>query len=123
MAVLTFDLKDGLKSGETTGFEVGLRELTPRDVFDAQLASEKLGLIEGRPYAYTSNVQMGMELLCRQVEFIGKIQGPFSAKELLKLSQDDFNLIQLKASELDAVMVPEEVTEALESRGRSEVAD
>ncbi|MGD8172135.1 phage tail assembly protein [Vibrio sp. TRT 21S02] len=117
MAVLTFELEDGLKFGEKTLRNVGLRELTPQDVFDAQIASERLGLIEGRPYAYTSNVQMGMELLCRQVEFIGDIQGT-SVKELLTLSQNDFELLQKKAKELDKAMVPEEVTEALEARGR-----
>ncbi|CSD88456.1 Mu-like prophage FluMu protein gp41 [Vibrio cholerae] len=28
---------------------------------------------------------MGMELLCRQVEFIGNVQGPFTIRRLIQL--------------------------------------
>lgn len=62
MAVMTFNLEDGFKVGDAQCHEVGLKELTPKDVFDAQLASEKIGILNGRPHAYTSDVQMGMEL-------------------------------------------------------------
>ncbi|EHA6962342.1 hypothetical protein JMC51_004883 [Vibrio parahaemolyticus] len=118
MAVLTFELQDGFKVGESTHFEVGLRELEPTDVFDAQMASENVGLIDGRPYAYVSNTQMGMELLCRQVEYIGNVQGPFTFKELMKLSALDFGKLQEQAKILDDAMLPEETMEALEERGR-----
>ncbi len=123
MAVLTFELQDGFKVGESTHFEVGLRELNPADIFDAQMASEKVGLIDGRPYAYVSNTQMGMELLCRQIEYIGNVQGSFSFKNLLKLSAQDFHTLQQKAQTLDEAMIPEELLEALEARGRTENAD
>ncbi len=123
MAIMTFNLEHGLQVGESAHFEVGLRELTPSDIFDAQMASEKVGLIDGRPYAYVSNTQMGMELLCRQVEYIGKVQGPFTFKELMKLSPQDFSTLQQQAQVLDDAMLPEETLEALESRGRTEVAD
>jgi phage FluMu protein gp41 len=118
MAVMTFELEDGLKVGDTAHKEIGLRELTPSDVFEAQLASEKIGMINNRPYAYTSDIQMGMELLCRQVEYIGVVQGPFRVKELLKLSSKDFALLQQKSSELDNVIFPQEVMEEVEVRGR-----
>ncbi|ELB2073752.1 phage tail assembly protein [Vibrio parahaemolyticus] len=118
MAVMTFEIEDGFKVGETTHKEIGLRELTPKDVFEAQLASEKIGMINNRPYAYTSDIQMGMELLCRQVDYIGTIQGPISIKELLKLSAKDFALLQQKSSELDNVIFPHEVMEEVEARGR-----
>ncbi|MEF1311408.1 phage tail assembly protein [Vibrio mytili] len=118
MAVMTFELEDGFKSGDITHTEVGLRELTPKDVFEAQLASEKIGMINNRPYAYTSDIQMGMELLCRQVDYIGEIQGPVSIKVLLKLSSKDFDLLQIKSRELDNVIFPNEVMEDLEVRGR-----
>lgn len=118
MAVLTFELNDGLKIGESVYTEVGLRELDPEDVFEAQLAAEKIGMINNRPYAYTSDVVMGMELLRRQVEFIGKIGGPVSIKELFMLSQKDFALVQQKASELDQALFADDTMEAVETRGR-----
>ncbi len=46
MAVMTFNLEDGFKVGDAQCHEVGLKELTPKDVFDAQLASEKNWNIE-----------------------------------------------------------------------------
>lgn len=119
MAIMTLELKDGLTFGENVYKEVGLRELTPKDVFESQLAAEKVGMIDGRPYAYTSDVQMGMELLARQVEYIGSIQGPLSLKELLKLTTADFAELQAKASELDQLLLPEDVMEGIEERGRS----
>ncbi|HHC6515881.1 TPA: phage tail assembly protein [Vibrio parahaemolyticus] len=119
MAIMTFNLEHGLQVGDSAHFEVGLRELTPSDIFDAQMASEKVGLIDGRPYAYVSNTQMGMELLCRQVEYIGSVQGPFTFKELMKLAPQDFSLLQQQAQVLDDAMLPEETLEALESRGRT----
>ncbi|AAF94941.1 TPA: phage tail assembly protein [Vibrio cholerae] len=118
MAVMTFNLEDGFKVGDAQCHEVGLKELTPKDVFDAQLASEKIGILNGRPHAYTSDVQMGMELLCRQVEFIGNVQGPFSVKEILKLSSRDFATLQQKARELDDIMFSDDALEGLEARGR-----
>ncbi|EJG1588481.1 phage tail assembly protein [Vibrio parahaemolyticus] len=118
MAVMTFELQDGFNFVEAVYHEVGLKELSPKDVFDAQMAAEKIGIVEGRPYAYTSDVQMGMELLCRQVEFIGSVQGPISVKEILKLSPKDFALLQMKATELDQVLFEDDTLEAVEARGR-----
>jgi phage FluMu protein gp41 len=117
MAILTFSLQHGYKVGESTHHEVGLRELSAKDIYEAQLASEHVTLIDRRPYAYTSNVEMGMNLLLRQIEFIGSIQGPFQLKELLKLHPDDFNLIQQQANELDKSMLPEELLEDISERG------
>ncbi len=48
MAVMTFNLEDGFKVGDAQCHEVGLKELTPKDVFDAQLASEKIGILNGQ---------------------------------------------------------------------------
>lgn len=60
---------------------------------------------------------MGMELLCRQVEFIGNVQGPFSVKEILKLSSRDFATLQQKARELDDIMFSDDALEGLRLRG------
>lgn len=117
MAVMTFKLVDGFKVGEDTHFDVGLRELTTIDLIDAQLESEKVVVHEGKAVAYTSDVLYGLEMLCRQIEYIGKIQGPLTFKELRKLSADDFTLIQSKAQALDKMIAKE-----LEARGCTEGA-
>lgn len=114
MAVMTFDLEHGLKAGESTHFEVGLRELESGDYIDAQLAAEKVLVQDGKAICYTSDVLYGLQLLVRQVEYIGKVQGPIDVKELRKLHQDDFKLLQIKASELDKLIAQE-----LAERGRS----
>ncbi|SHF88472.1 phage tail assembly protein [Vibrio gazogenes] len=113
-ALMTFELTHGYKVGEVTHLEVGLRELNSGDYIDAQMASEKVVVVNGEAVAYTSNVLYGLELLCRQVEFIGKVNGPLEEKDLRKLHQDDFALLQEKAKELDEMIVKE-----LEQRGRS----
>lgn len=114
MAIMTFNLEHGLQVGEKAHFEVGLKELTSGDYIDAQLAAEKVIVNDDKAIAYTSDVLYGIELLVRQVEYIGSIQGPISIKELRKLHQDDFKMLQDKASELDALIAQE-----LESRGRA----
>lgn len=107
MAVMTFDLEHGLKVGEGTHFEVGLRELDTGDFIDAQMASEKVVVNEGKAISYTSDVIYGLELLGRQIEYIGAVKGPFSVKELRKLHPDDFGLVQQKAGELDMLVMQE----------------
>ncbi|EJL6858573.1 phage tail assembly protein [Vibrio cholerae] len=114
MAIMTFELTHGYKVGEETHFEVGLRELNAGDYIDAQLAAEKVVVVDGKAIAYTSNVLYGQELLCHQVEYIGKVKGPIVSKELRKLHQDDFKLLQEKAHEMDLM-----IAEELENRGRS----
>lgn len=113
MAVMTFGLTHGLKVGEETHLEVGLKELVSGDYIDAQIAAEKVIVQDGKAIAYTSDVLYGLELLLRQVEYIGAVQGPLSVKELRKLHQDDFKLLQQKATELDQLIAKE-----LENRGR-----
>ena len=114
MAIMTFDLIHGFKVGESTHTEVGLRNLTTGDYIDAQLASEKVVVQDGKALAYTSDVLMGLELLCRQVEYIGAVQGPFTIRDFRKLHEDDFKLIQEQATELD-----NQLAEALAQRGRT----
>ncbi|WP_447077671.1 phage tail assembly protein [Shewanella algae] len=113
MAVMTFDLQHGLKVGDVAHLEVGLKELSSGDYIDAQLAAEKVVVQDGKAIAYTSDVLYGLELLVRQVEYIGSVQGPIGIKELRKLHQDDFTLLQQKASELDQLLAEE-----LATRGR-----
>ncbi|MGU5685200.1 phage tail assembly protein [Aeromonas allosaccharophila] len=122
MALTTFDLEHGLtgtdEEGETLLYrEVGLRELTAADLIDAQIDSEKVVVQHGKAIAYTSDVLYGLNLLCRQVEYIGQMKGPLSIKQLKKLHVDDFSLLQAKAQELDMALA-----EALAARGRSSSA-
>jgi phage FluMu protein gp41 len=113
MAIMTFDLTHGFKTETATHTEVGLRKLTTGDYIDAQLAAEKVVVQDKRALAYTSDVLMGLELLCRQIEYIGPIQGPFTIKDLRKLHEDDFTLIQNQGTALD-----NQLAEALAERGR-----
>mgnify|MGYP001394873310 CR=1 FL=1 len=113
MAVMTFNLDHGFMVGDVAHHEVGLRELSSGDYIDAQLAAEKVVVNDGMAMAYTSDVLYGIELLVRQVEYIGSVKGPISIKELRKLHQDDFKQLQEKTSELDELIAKE-----LEKRGR-----
>lgn len=118
MASMTFELEHGLKGttgeGETLLYrEVGLRELTSADLIDAQLDAEKVVVQNGKAVAYTSDVLYGLNLLCRQVEYIGQVKGPLSINMLKKLHVDDFGMLQAKAEELDMALA-----EALAERGR-----
>lgn len=122
MALITFELEHGLKAvgsdGESLLYrEVGLRELTTADLIKAQLDAEKVVVQNGKAVAYTSDVMYGLNLLCRQVDYIGEIKGPLSLKMLEKLHVDDFSMLQLKATELDGALM-----EALAERGRSNSA-
>lgn len=118
MAIMTFMLKHGLpikvEGGDATHyFEVGLRELSTGDILDARQAAERVVMLNGQAVAYCSDATLGLELLCRQVEYIGDIQGPLTANMVRKLHPDDFQLINDKAVELDKLMMQE-----LEARGR-----
>lgn len=114
MAIMTLELKQGFTVGESTHTEVGLRKLTTGDYIDAQLAAEKVVVQNNKAIAYTSDVLFGLEMLCRQVEYIGAIQGPFTIKDFRKLHEDDFQMIQEQAGALD-----NQLAEALAERGRS----
>lgn len=126
MAVITFPLEHGLKamgSGDEPLLyrEVGLRELSTPDFIDAQLAAEKVVVHEGKAVAYTSDVLYGLELLRRQIEYIGEIKGPIDIKIIRKLHTEDFDLVQRKARELDQALA-EELAKRIEARGRSDSA-
>jgi len=122
MALTTFELLHGLKtmgSGDEPLLyrEVGLRELTAADLIDAQIDAEKVVVQNGKAIAYTSDVLYGLNLLCRQVEYIGELPGPLTINMIKKLHVDDFGLLQSKAQELDMALA-----EALAARGRSNPA-
>lgn len=122
MARVTFQLEHGIpgKGSDDESLlyrEVGLRELTSADLIEAQVEAEKVVVQNGKAVSYTSDVLYGLNLLCRQVEYIGEIRGPLDIKMLKKLHVDDFGLLQSKAQELDMALA-----EALAERGRSNSA-
>ena len=124
MACLVFEIKHGLTVGKgsdaETHYEVELRELTSADVIDAQIASERVVVIDKKAHAYTSDVLMGLELLRRQIKRIGEIPGPLDMKLLRKLHPDDMNLMQV-------IDEPEEIVAAIfkhyERRGFADLPD
>lgn len=118
MAVMTFRLKHGYVmkvDGEAVlQYEVGLKELTGGDIIESQEAAEQvIELPNGKVAAYVSDVKMGLNMLCRQVEYIGDVPGPLSIGQLKKLHREDLALLQSKASELDKLTM-----EAVAARGR-----
>ncbi|QJT15003.1 hypothetical protein E5E97_20190 [Aeromonas sp. 2692-1] len=122
MALITFQLEHGLKaigSGDEPLLyrEVGLRELTAADLIDAQIDAEKVVVQNGKAVAYTSDVLYGLNLLCRQVEYIGELPGPLTINMIKKLHIDDFAMLQSKAQELDMAL-----TDELAKRGRQNSA-
>ncbi|MBV7262560.1 phage tail assembly protein [Photobacterium sp. WH24] len=124
MAKMEFELEHGLPFGRGKDaemqYDVTLRELTTKDVIDARTAAEKVIFVPD-PETHTekaitvvSEVNMGLELLRRQVARIGDIQGPLTMKQIHQLHLDDFQLLNLNAEKLDAAV------EVAAKRGRLE---
>lgn len=122
MAEITFELTHGLRTGKGTVDEalhraVRLRELTSRDVIEAQLAAERVVIGgNGKAVAYCSEVLMGVELMRRQISRIGDIPGPLDMQQIYALHPDDLKLLTDKARALD------ELLEGTTSRGRPDAA-
>ncbi|MDC5753862.1 hypothetical protein OPW41_18330 [Vibrio europaeus] len=123
---MEFQLQDGLALGKGDDaelqYEVEMRELSPKDVFDSQLAAETFGVVNGKAYSYVSDTEMGIELLRRQVVNVGCIQGPLSRSQLFSLSDTDFALVQEYGQKLDEKVNAIAAMEEAAERGRSEVA-
>lgn len=129
MALITFELTHGIP-GKTMGGgdepllyrEVGLRELNTCDLLDAQQEAERIGFAaNGKAVSYVSDVQYGLSLLRRQIEYIGEVRGPIDINIIRKLHVEDFDLIQRKAQELDQALA-EDLAKRVEARGRSNSA-
>ena len=122
MAKIEFQLKHGLAFGKGRDaemqYEVVLRELTTRDVIEARTNAEQVVFVPDngmeKGITVVSEVKMGIELLCRQIESIGEIKGPLSNKELYQLHLSDFALLNEHAEKLDTAV------EVAEKRGRLE---
>lgn len=116
MAEMKITLKHGYIAGKGTDDEirykeVTFRELTSKDVIDAQLEAERVVIGEnGKAVAYCSEVLMGLALLRKQ------IPGPLSLKQLYSFHPEDLELLSSSASKMDDL-----VTETA-GRGRPDAA-
>jgi phage FluMu protein gp41 len=118
MAEITVTLKDGWKLGETIHHEVILRELSPQDIVEASLESERAVMTEHGYQFMLSPTLMGINILLRQIEQVGDFKGPFTQKMLSRLSRQDFEILQMEIDQLDRAG-----SEALLKRGRSDASE
>lgn len=118
MATIRISLKDGVKMGDKTHMTVVMRELTPGDLIDAGMVSERaVETPEGYIFAVSPTL-MGMHALARQIESIGDYDGVIELSDLRRFSREDFEAIQLEAQKLDDAVI-----EAVMQRGRSNASD
>lgn len=114
-------LRDGFEIEGSGGKElvrvIKLRESTAGDIQDAAEAAEKL-IRTGDGYQLVqSNTRTGMELLRRQVEKYGEINGPMPLAVLRKLSAFDLKLLTAVGEGID-----EASFKTIERRGRDQAA-
>ncbi|WP_330993282.1 phage tail assembly protein [Pluralibacter gergoviae] len=110
MAQTTMTLKHGYITGKGTDDEmchrmVTFRELTSKDVIDAQLAAERVVISDnGKAVAYCSEVLMGVELLRRQILQVGELPGPLSLKQLYAFHPEDLEMLTARAGDVDGLL-------------------
>lgn len=113
MATITVPLKHGWKIGDTVHQEVTLRELTPEDIIEASLESERAVMTEHGYQFMLSPTLMGLNLVLRQLDQVGDFKGPFTRKMIARLHRDDWEVLQLEIEQIDRAG-----SEALQKRGR-----
>ena len=119
-------LLDGLSLGTVTYTGVLLRDLTARDVLDAQADAERVVRSGEKVLLVGSPARMGAELLRRQIKSLeggdAPYQGPLSLDELGRLSVRDLDRLQAAVDALDVyASLPH--TEAVTARGRDAGGD
>lgn len=119
-------LADGLPAGSIVYHEVTLRELTAKDLLDAQDESERVVTTGGTVALVSSPARMGVELLRRQIarltENDATHNGPLSRDELGRLSMRDLTALQQATDALD-VLAALRTGEAAQGRGRNPGGD
>ncbi len=98
-------LTTGLKVGDKPQITAILRQLTTGDLIDANKESEK---VIATPTGYTlltSNAELGVNILRRQIVKIGEIEGPITLETFRKLSTEDFEILQQAAENLDEAIL------------------
>lgn len=115
MASITVKLKHGWKIGETVHQEVILRELTPEDIVEASLESERAVMTEHGYQFMVSPTLMGINSLLRQIDKVGDFNGGITRNMLGRLNREDWESIQMESEKLDMA-----VMEAITKRGRDD---
>lgn len=122
----SLELADGLTIGKTTYRKVTLRDLTARDVLEAQAEAERVVRSGGNVLLVGSPARMGVELLRRQVKHLEEdgaaYQGPLSVDDLGRLSVRDLDRLRAAADALD-VYAALKNSERIETRGRDAGGD
>jgi len=117
MATVTVQLKHGWKIGETVHHEVILRELTPEDIIEASLESERAVMTEHGYQFMTSPTLMGVNSLLRQIDKVGDFNGAVTRNMLARLNREDFEKLQMESELLDQAAM-----EAVTERGRTDAS-
>lgn len=117
MASITIPLLKPVMIGEKEQREVVLGELSPNDIIEASLESERAVLTDQGYQFMISPALMGVNTLLRQIESIGDYTGPVTREILGRFSREDFELMQLEAEQIDNA-----VMEAVFTRGRNDAS-
>ncbi|WP_043887794.1 phage tail assembly protein [Methylophaga thiooxydans] len=117
MATITISLEHGVKMGDKTHTTVLLRELTPGDIIDAGLASERVTASDDGYVFAVSPTLMGLHTLAKQIESIGDYDGIVDIDDLRKFHREDFELLQFHAERLDQA-----VLESVMQRGKHDAS-
>lgn len=108
---MEFEIKDGLKVGETTFYDVTIGKVTTHILQQAKEAAEK---VIPTPTGYelvVSPTRLENEMLRRRILKVGNINGPLQPKELSAITDGDMDIILKHMQELDAA-------EDMDSTGR-----
>lgn len=92
-------IKDGLPFGQgderEMQYDVTLRDLTGKDIIEAELAAERVVDTRQGPQLVRSPAMISFEMLRRQIARIGRINGPLPMTLLRQLSQSDIERLLL----------------------------
>ena len=114
------DLEFGLTLGDKNYTQVTLRELTSKDIIDAQAESERLVETPAGYQLVASPALVGANSLRRQIKKIGDIDGPLSLKDLGELNPFDLNKIQIACAKLEEAVACEIASRTVAHRGRTD---
>jgi len=112
-------LVKGYKISDEVFKNAVIRSITAGDIIDSQVEAERLMQTEDGPELVTSPTLAGVHMLRRQILSIGSVKGPLSIEEIKRLDPVDFNLLQVKAEELESASTKKLIAEESVQRGRN----
>lgn len=98
------DLLDGLPFGEGREYRVTFRELSAKDSIDAETEAERYIETRNGPVLIASPSLRGVELLRRQIAFVGEIEGPLSRLQIGQLSERDLSRLMVAVNLRDTAL-------------------